>query len=103
MTRNFVLTPEAEADVLSIWEYIAADDSEESADRAIARIYDECKSAGDMPGIGHYRLTLLDKRHKFLNVWSYLIVYRPETKPIEIIAIVHGARELGAFFADRQE
>jgi plasmid stabilization system protein ParE len=39
VNRSFVLTPEAEADALEIWEYIANDDSEDAADRIIARIY----------------------------------------------------------------
>ena len=102
MSRNFLLTPQAEADALAIWEYIADDDSETAADRVIARLYDECQRLGDMPGIGHQRENLLDQQHKFWSVWSYLIVYRWKVKPIQIIAIVHGARDLDAFFADRQ-
>jgi antitoxin ParD1/3/4/toxin ParE1/3/4 len=102
MSRNFVLTPQAEADALAIWEYIADDDSERAADRVIARIYDECVRLGDMPGLGHYRENLLDDRHRFWNVWSYLIVYRWQVKPIQVISIVHGTRDLDAFFADRK-
>lgn len=102
MSRNFIFTPEAEMDVLAIWEYIADDDSERTADRIIARIYDECEKVGDMPGMGHYREDLLDKRHKFWSVWSYLIVYRWEVQPIQVIAIVHGARDLDAFFGSRR-
>jgi plasmid stabilization system protein ParE len=68
VSRNFVFTLEAEADVLAIWEYITDDDSEAAADRVIARIYDECQKLGDMPGLGHHRETLLDRRHKFWNV-----------------------------------
>lgn len=101
MSRNFVLTPEAEADALAIWEHIADDDSESAADRVLARIYDECEKLGNMPGMGHYRESLLDQRYKFWNVWSYLIVYRWQVKPIQVIAIVHGARDLDSFFGRR--
>lgn len=101
MSRNFVFTPEAEADALAIWEHIAADDSERAADRVIARIYDECQKVGDTPGKGHFREDLLDQRHKFWSVWSYLIVYRWQVRPIQVIAVVHGARDLDAFFARR--
>jgi plasmid stabilization system protein ParE len=76
VTRNFAFTPEAEADVLAIWERIADDDSEARADYVLARIYDECEKLGGTPGMGHYREELLDQRHKFWSVWSYLIVYR---------------------------
>jgi antitoxin ParD1/3/4/toxin ParE1/3/4 len=101
MSRNFVLTPEAEADALAVWEFIADDDSERGADRVVARIYDECLKLGDTPGLGHYRENLLDQRYKFWNVWSYLIVYKWQVSPIQNIAIVHGSRDLDAFFGDR--
>jgi toxin ParE1/3/4 len=101
VSRNFVFTPEAEADVLAIWEYIAEDDSEAAADRVIARIYDECQKLSQSPGLGHWRENLLDQRHRFWAVWSYLIVYRWQPSPIQVIALVHGARDLDVFLAGR--
>ncbi|HEY8666709.1 MAG TPA: hypothetical protein VIL86_08600 [Tepidisphaeraceae bacterium] len=48
--RNFVLTPEAEADALAIWERIADDDSDKAADRAaIGALAQKCL---DAQGIG---------------------------------------------------
>jgi plasmid stabilization system protein ParE len=101
VSRGFVLTPEAEADALAIWEYVADETSEHAADRVVARIYDECEKLVAAPGMGHSRPDLLDERHRFWSVWSYLIVYRWQTRPLEVIAIVHGARDLEAFFRDR--
>ena len=54
-----------------------------------------------MPGMGHYREDLLDRRHRFWSVWSYLIAYRWQATPIQIIAVVHGARYLDLFFGRR--
>lgn len=102
MSRNFIFTPEAEADALAVWEYIADTDSEAAADRVLARIYDECQKLGDMPGMGHFREDLLDQRHRFWSVRSYLVVYRWHVKPIQVIAVVHGARNLDAFFGRRR-
>jgi plasmid stabilization system protein ParE len=31
---------------------------------------------------------------KFFAVYSYLIVYRPGTKPLEVVAIIHGRRKV---------
>lgn len=98
MSRNFVLTPEAAADVLAIWEYLADESSERTADRVVAEVYDACVRLGDMPGLGHFREDLLDQRHRFWSVYSYVICYRWEPKPIQVVAIVHGARDLDAFF-----
>ena len=101
MSRNFVLTPDAEADAVGIWERFADDDAESAADRVLARIYDECQKLGAMPGLGHYRENLLDQQYKFWNVWSYLIADRWQVTPIQIVAIVYGARDLNSFFGRR--
>jgi hypothetical protein len=50
---------------------------------------------------GHYREDLADARHRFWTVYSDVIAYRNHTRPLEIIAIVHGARHLEAFFQGR--
>jgi antitoxin ParD1/3/4/toxin ParE1/3/4 len=101
MSDNFILTPDAQGDALAIWEHIADDDSVEAADRVVARIFDACENLAKMPGIGHHRENLLDQRNRFWSVWSYLIVYRWQVIPIQVIAIVHGARDLDAFFGGR--
>ena len=31
---------------------------------------------------------------KFWPVYSYLIVYNPETKPVQIIRVLHGMRDV---------
>lgn len=38
---------------------------------------------------------------RFFPVYSYLIVYRPEAKPLQIVAMLHGSRELEALLAQR--
>jgi len=67
----------------------------------VASIFAECDKLVEMPGIGHYREDLIERRYRFWRLWSYLIVYRWQSSPIEIIAIVHGARDLDAFFGGR--
>jgi plasmid stabilization system protein ParE len=47
-----------------------------------------------VPGGGHWRKDLTDEPVKFFSVYSYLIVYRPETKPLQVVAILHGHRDL---------
>ena len=46
------------------------------------------------PGIGHMREELADRRHRFFLVYSYLIVYRYETKPLQVIRVLHAARDV---------
>jgi antitoxin ParD1/3/4/toxin ParE1/3/4 len=52
----------------------------------------------EFPGIGHLREDVTDEPIRFWCVYSYLIAYRPHTKPLEILRIVHGARDLGPLF-----
>ena len=97
---RFVLTPQARADLLEIWDYIA-EDSPEDADRVLEQMYAAFIRLAQVPGMGHHREDLADRRHRFWTVYSYVVAYRDQTRPLEIIAIVHGARQLEAFFQRR--
>lgn len=101
MKRHFVLTHQAEEDALTIWKYLADAASEKIADRFIADLFDACEGLSEMPGKGHARLDLLDDRHRFWSVKSYVIVYRFRSAPLEVIAIIHGARDLAVLLRDR--
>jgi len=46
------------------------------------------------PGIGHSREELADKETRFFLVYSYLIVYRSGTKPLQIIRVLHASRDV---------
>lgn len=52
-------------------------------------------------GGGHWRKDLTDEPVKFFAVYSYLIIYRPETNPLQVIAILHGYRDVGQLLKDR--
>jgi antitoxin ParD1/3/4/toxin ParE1/3/4 len=55
----------------------------------------------DFPGGGHWRRDLTAAEVRFLAVYSYLIVYRPETKPLQIVAILHAHRDVAKILARR--
>jgi toxin ParE1/3/4 len=100
--RRFVVTPEARQDLIGIWDYVA-EESTKRADEALARLYDSFIELAQSPGIGHYREDLADRRHRFWTVHPYIIAYRWQTTPLQIIVVVHGARDLKAFFDQRTE
>jgi toxin ParE1/3/4 len=95
--KNHVLTPEAQTNLLDIIDFIAAENPS-AADRVLIEFEQTFESLGNNPGTGHYRDDLLNRKHRFHSVYSYLIVYRWQETPIQIIAIVHGARDLGPYF-----
>ena len=45
-----------------------------------------------MPGIGHLRVDLADRRHRFFLVYSYVTVYRSQT--MQVIRVLHAARDV---------
>lgn len=98
MSDNFIFTPEAASDLLAVNDYIALKASPATAQRVINKIYSELAKLGDMPGMGHFREELLDRRFKFWSVFSYVIVYRWEVSPIEVVNVLHGARDLKSYF-----
>jgi plasmid stabilization system protein ParE len=94
--RRYKLTPEARCDLLSIWEFIAQDDI-----RAAGRVTDRMEQAfrrlAEFPHTGHKRDDVQTSEPVlFWPVGSYVVVYRPEPRPIVIVRVVHGARDLNA-------
>jgi plasmid stabilization system protein ParE len=90
---RYVLTESAKADVRSILDYL----KERSPDAA-KRVRTELRSAmsklAAFPHIGHRRKDVAPESLRFWSVYSYLIVYRPDRKPMEVIRVLHGARDL---------
>jgi plasmid stabilization system protein ParE len=52
-------------------------------------------------GIGHFHDELMNRKYRFWNFSSYVVVYEWKRKPIRIITVVHGARNLAVLFALR--
>src|SRR6478736_2363230 len=95
--KRYVLTATAKKDINDIWDYIAAENIE-AADRVLDALESAMAKLAKTPGLGHWREELADKRHRFHLVYSYLIVYRHEANPIQIVRVLHAARDLRSIF-----
>ena len=71
------------------------------ADRVESVIRDKIVYLAGRPGGGHWRKDLTDEPVKFFPIYSYLIVYRPETSPLQVVAILHGRRDVEELLKDR--
>lgn len=100
MKKLFVLTPDARADLRAILLDIA-EDSPDTAERLRVEFYHGLEHLGRSPGIGHHHEELLDLRYRFWNFYSYVVAYKWERRPVQIIAVVHGARDLAVFLGLR--
>jgi antitoxin ParD1/3/4 len=57
-------------------------------------IYEVIQCLVRMPLIGHFREDLADRSHRFWPVRDFLIVYHPDTSPLEIVRILRGSRDI---------
>ena|SRR6266568_1342812 len=94
MTSRYVLAPEAARDLAGIWRYIKKQSSLERAERVENVIRDRIVFLAGNPNAGHWRKDLTNHEVRFFSAYSYLIVYRPETSPLQVIAVLHGRRDV---------
>ncbi len=47
-----------------------------------------------MPELGHVREDLADESLRLWPVRSYLIIYRPDRRPLQIVRVVSGYRDI---------
>ena len=101
MRGRYVLAPEAALDLVQIWRYLKEQGGAAIADRVESVIRDKVIFLAANPGAGHWRRNLTDLAVKFFTVYSYLIAYRPDTKPLQVISILHGRRDVEQILKDR--
>ena len=90
-----VFSETAREDLVALWEYIAQDDID-AADRVRHAIREAVDTLVTLPGMGHRRDDVADETLRFWPVFSYLIVYRPQTDPLEIVRVISGYRDIAA-------
>src|SRR5665213_1332976 len=92
----YALTPLAKTDIFNIWSHIA-EEREDAANRVERAIYDACAFVAEAPRRGHSRSDLTAHALRFWTLTrypNYTVVYRPETAPLEIAAVLHGKRNI---------
>ena len=99
----YALTARAKADIFEIWSYIA-ENNETAADRVEQAIYDACAFLAEGPLRGHARPDLTPRPLRFWTLSrypNYTVVYRPDTSPLQIIAVIHGKRNISRIIKGR--
>jgi antitoxin ParD1/3/4/toxin ParE1/3/4 len=101
MKSRYVLAPEAARDLVGIWRYIKKQSSLEMAERVEAVILDRIVFLAKNPSAGHWRKYLTSEPIRFFPVYSYLIVYRPASTPLQVVAVLHGRRDVEKILRQR--
>ena len=99
---RYQFTPQAVDDLFEIWSYIARD-SVQAANRVEAAVYNACAFLAEGPLRGSTREEITKLPLRFWTVQAfpkYIIVYDPQTDPLQIIRILHGSRDVLAILGE---
>jgi plasmid stabilization system protein ParE len=89
----YELSPDALDDLQLIQDFIAVDNAE-AAEQLIDKFFETFEQLAAWPKSGHARADLTSKGVRFWPVGAYLVVYREYSKSIQIVAVLHGARDV---------
>ncbi len=90
---HVIKTKRAESDLEDIWHYIAQD-SVLAADKVLDDIETQCRLIATQPRMGRARPELTHPDLRSFPVGRYLIFYTTLPDGIEIVRVLHSAREL---------
>jgi toxin ParE1/3/4 len=90
------VTDEAKADLIDIWSYISQN-NEDAADALIDKITGKFDELLANPKMGRERIDIVPLVRSF-PVSNYLIFYRLIEEGIEIVRVIHGARNIPNLF-----
>ena len=97
MAGAVVKRPGALVDIADIWRYIATDSGEATADALLGEIDEKVFLLAAHPRLGRARPELAPELRS-LALPPYVIFYRPLADGIELIRVIHGARDIGELF-----
>lgn len=89
-------TAQSEEDLIEIWLYIAQDNPA-AADRVLDDIEQCFNMLVDNPQMGRYRPDIAPELRYFIS-GKYLILYRTLNDGVQIVRVIHGARDLPNVF-----
>jgi plasmid stabilization system protein ParE len=91
--NRWVFSPQGSADLFEIWLYLEQTAGQAVADRMEAEFYATCDRIAEYPMSGHTRPDVR-RPVRFWTIHKYLIIYWPDTVPIEILRLAHGAQDI---------
>jgi toxin ParE1/3/4 len=93
---QIIKSPEAAADLSDIWEFVGQS-NEGAADRLLDEIDRKLRLLSDSPYMGRERTDIRPGLRSF-PVGSYVIFYNTIDDGIEIVRVLHGARDIENLF-----
>lgn len=91
---RYRLSPAAASELDELLEYLLREGGPGPASRAVAEFSRAFELLAEQPGIGRMWDELSDQSVRLWPVWSYLVVHEPAARPLTIVRILHGSRDL---------
>ncbi len=93
---RFILDREVRRDLDEIWNYIGIENGNPVAARNfVERLFETFASLAGQPFLGEEREDLGANVRAFV-VRPYVVLYRPHEKGVQIVQVVHSARDIHA-------
>lgn len=86
------VSPTARRDLHAVFDHIATDNPRAAA-TFVDRVEEACRRIADFPEMGTLREDLAPSLRAFA-VGNYVVLYRPADQGIDVLRVVHGARDL---------
>ena len=93
---DITVTKQAKQDLIEIWIYVA-DNNPTAADKLLDTLNKKIGMLSDHPLLGPARPDIAPDL-RYLISGNYLILYRVHGDSVEIVRVLHGARNLSAIF-----
>jgi toxin ParE1/3/4 len=100
---RYILSPETRDDLREIRDYLVSQGGGRLARYVLQEIRAAFGLLADHAEAGHSRQDLTPLPVKFWPVFSYLIVYDPAARPVAIVRVLHGSRDVAAILPSRLE
>jgi plasmid stabilization system protein ParE len=100
MASLYDVSNQAQNDLFEIWRCIA-EDSVGLADRIDNEFHELFQPLAEMPRQGHTRNDLTKRPVLFFPLYSFLVIYQPESRPIRIRAVLRGSRNVKRILRER--
>src|SRR5262245_1023764 len=95
---DYHISPQADEDLIDIWSFIALD-SLDAADSLLDGFVEKFELIAENPQAGRARPELARNLRSF-PAGRYVIFYRPQPDAVEIIRVLHTARDIHAIITD---
>lgn len=97
---RWTLRPAAQADIANIWQHGAANWGVDQADRHTDGLFAVFDLIGDFPEMARERVEFTPPV-RIHPTGAHLVIYRADGQGVEVIRLLHAAKNLTAFLFER--